>query len=127
LHRLAVASRASIGHHAPAHLDDSMLLPKSAALVIALLSVALLSNSAAALSQDIGGISCDVIADYGATSPAYFEVFQAYLEGYLGAEKNSAKLGADNGDAAKLMSDVVEYCKANRDATLTSAVAAVAK
>ena len=109
------------------NLDDSMLLPKPAALVIALLSVTLLSRSAAALSQDVGAISCDVITDYGATSPAYFEVFQAYLEGYLAGEKNSAKLVADNGDAAKLMSDVVEYCRVNRDATLTSAVAAVAK
>jgi hypothetical protein len=104
-----------------------MLLPKPAAFVIALLSVTLLSRSAAALSQDIGGISCDVISDYGATSPAYFEVFQAFLEGYLAGEKNSAKLGADNREAAKLMSDVVEYCKVSRDATLASAIAAVAK
>jgi hypothetical protein len=104
-----------------------MLLPKPAALVIALVSITLVSRSAAALSQDIGGISCDVISSYGATSPAYFEVFQAFLEGYLAGEKNSAKLVPENGDAAKLMSDVVEYCKVNRDATLTSAVAAVAK
>jgi hypothetical protein len=104
-----------------------MLHPKLAALVIALVSVTLLSRSAAALSQDIGGISCDVISDYGATSPAYFEVFQAFLEGYLAGEKNSAKLGPENGDAAKLMSDVIDYCKVSRDATLASAVAAVAK
>ena len=104
-----------------------MLLPKPAALVIALLSVMLLSRSATALSQDVGGISCDVISDYGATSPAYFEVFQAFLEGYLAGEKNSAKLGPDNGDAAKLMSDVIDYCKVSREATLASAIAAVAK
>jgi hypothetical protein len=104
-----------------------MLLPKPAALVIALVSLTLLSRSAVALSQDIGGISCDVISDYSATSPAYLEVFQAFLEGYVAGEKNSAKLGPDSGDATKLMFDVVEYCKANRDATLTSAVAAVAK
>src|SRR5271155_4789414 len=85
-HRLAVAGRASIGHHARAHLDDSMRLPKPAALVIALVSVTLLSRSAYALSQGIGGISCDVISDYGATSPAYYEVFQAFLEGFLAGE-----------------------------------------
>jgi hypothetical protein len=104
-----------------------MLHPKLAALVIGLVSVTLLSRSAAALSQDIGGISCDVISDYGATSPAYFEVFQAFLEGYLAGEKNSARLGSDSGDTAKLMSDVIDYCKVSRDATLASAVAAVAK
>jgi hypothetical protein len=104
-----------------------MLLPKPAALVVALLSITLLSRSAAALSQDIGGISCDVISDYGATSPAYFEVFQAFLEGWLAGEKNSEKLGPGGGDAAKLMSDVIDYCKVSRDATLASAVAAVAK
>jgi hypothetical protein len=74
-----------------------MRLPKLAALVIALVSATLLSNSAVALSQDVGGISCDVISDYGATSPAYFEVFQAFLEGYLAGQK---KLGPDSRDAA---------------------------
>jgi len=104
-----------------------MLLRKPAALAIALISATLLSRSAAALSQDVGSISCDVISDYGATSPAYFEVFQAFLEGYLAGEKNSAKLGPGSGDAAKLMADVIDYCKVTRDATLASAVAAVAK
>ena len=104
-----------------------MLHPKLAALVIALVSATLLSRSAAALSQDIGGISCDVISDYGATSPAYFEVFQAFLEGWLAGDKNSAKLGPEDRDAAKLMSDVIDYCKVSRDATFGSAVAAVLK
>ena len=104
-----------------------MLLRKPAALAIALISATLLSRSAAALSQDVGSISCDVISDYGATSPAYFEVFQAFLEGYLAGEKNSATLGPGSGNAAKLMSDVIDYCKVSRDATLASAVAAVAK
>jgi hypothetical protein len=101
-----------------------MRLPKLAALVIALVSATLLSNSAVALSQDVGGISCDVISDYGATSPAYFEVFQAFLEGYLAGQK---KLGPDSRDAATLMSQIIDFCKVSRDATLASAVAAVAK
>ena len=104
-----------------------MLLPKPAALVFALASATLLPQTASALSQDVGAISCDVISDYGATSPAYFEVFQAFLEGYLAGAKNSAKLGPDSRDAATLTSRVVEYCKASRDATLASAVDAVAK
>jgi hypothetical protein len=104
-----------------------MRLPKLAALVIALVSATLLSNSAVALSQDVGGISCDVISDYGATSPPYFEVFQAFLEGYLAGQKNSTKLGPDSRDAATLMSQIIDYCKVSRDATLASAVAAVAK
>jgi len=104
-----------------------MLLPKPTALVIALVFVTLLSRSATALSQDIGGISCDVISDYSATSPAYHEVFQAFLEGYLAGEKNAAKPGPDNREAGTLMSQIIEYCQVSRDATLASAVAAVAK
>ena len=104
-----------------------MLLAKPAALVIALSSVMLLPRAATALSQDIGGISCDVVADYGATSPPYFEVFQAYLEGWLAGERNVSKLGKDDRDAATLLSAIVEYCKVSRDATFASAVAAVTK
>jgi hypothetical protein len=122
-----VADRAPIRHHLSTHLDDPMLLAKPTALVIALTSVMLLPRAATALSQDIGGISCDVIADYGATTPAYFEVFQAYLEGWLAGEKNVSKLGKDDPDAATLLSAIIEYCKVSRDATFASAVAAVAK
>ena len=104
-----------------------MLLAKPTALVIALSSVMLFPRAATALSQDIGGISCDVIADYGATSPPYFEVFQAYLEGWLAGKKNVTKLGKDDPDAATLLSAIIEYCKVSRDATFASAVAAVAK
>lgn len=104
-----------------------MPLAKPTAIVIALLSLTLHPRSASALSQDIGGISCDVIAGYGATSPAYFEVFQAYLEGYLFGQKNAPKLDKDDRDASALTSEIIEYCKVSRDATLASAVAAVAK
>ncbi len=104
-----------------------MLLSKPTLIVTALAFVMLASGRASALSQDVGGITCDVIVDYGATSPAYYETFLAFLEGYLAGEKNSAKIGPDARDTGALMSEIIEYCKVSRDATLTAAVAAVTK
>jgi hypothetical protein len=104
-----------------------MLLAKPTAFVIALLSLTLFPRAATALSQEVGGVSCDVVSGYGATSPAYFEVFQAYLEGYLAGERNASKLGKDDRDAKALLSDIIEYCRVSRDVSFASAVAAVAK
>ena len=100
------------------------MFAKPIAVAAALLSMTLAGGGAKALSQDVGAISCDVISDYGATSPAYFEVFQAYLEGYLAGVKTASK---PERDAPALMIAVIEYCKTSRDASLAAAVAAVAK
>ena len=104
-----------------------MIARPVAAVVAALLSVTLSAGRASALSQDVGKISCDAISGYGATSPAYFEVFQAYLEGYLAGEKSASNPGRDERDATTLMTAVIEYCKISRDASFATAVAAVAK
>jgi hypothetical protein len=105
-----------------------MMIFKPAAVVAALISAMLFSGAARALSQpDVGNISCDAILDYVATSPAYYEVFQSFLEGYLAGEKSSSKARGEDREAGTLMPELLEYCRVRRDASLASAVAATVK
>jgi hypothetical protein len=105
--------------------DDSMVMVKPVAVVAALMSATLLSQPAKALSRDIGGLSCDVVLDYVATSPAYYEVFLSYLEAGLAGDPS--RLGRDDRDAPALMSKIVDYCSGSRDASFAAAVAATVK
>jgi hypothetical protein len=100
------------------------MIAKPLVLGAALLSI-VLSRPAVALPQDVGELSCRVVAGYIENDPAYVEVFWAYVAGYLAAQMNPGR-SLHSSDVAKVASRAIEICNMNPILLFAAAVAAAA-